>query len=158
LNVVGSIVAQLCVQLDAFPDSLDHAFDQSTKVPGPQTRPDLLLLKDVLVSIGDENKVMLVIDALDECNNRAELLSVLVDLQQRSKHINLLVTSRNEADINQAFLSFPRLRLENRSRDVSNDINSYMRKRLNEETKFKWLNDSVKADIEHSLRIKANGM
>jgi hypothetical protein len=70
----------------------------------------------------------------------------------------LLVTSRNEADINQAFLSFPRLRLENRSRDVSNDINSYMRKRLNEETKFKWLNDSVKADIEHSLRIKANGM
>ena len=146
------------MQLDAFPDPLDHAFDQSTKVSGPQTRPDLLLLKDVLVSIGDENKVMIVIDALDECNNRAELLSVLIDLQQRSKHTKVLVTSRNEADIGQAFLSFARLRLENRSRDVSDDINSYMRKRLDEEPKFKWLNDSVKADIEQSLSIKANGM
>jgi hypothetical protein len=158
LNVVGSIIAQLCSQLSTIPDALDLAFDQSTKVSGQATRPDLALLEAILVSLGTASDILLVIDALDECNKREDILSVLVNVGRKSPRTKVLVTSRNELDICKALSCFPRIHLEHRWRDVSEDINIYVKNRLDSDIKLKWLKDSIKIDIEQTLTARAKGM
>jgi hypothetical protein len=72
--------------------------------------------------------------------------------------INILVTSRDEAAVRRALSSAKRLPLEAHGHDISEDVHSYIDRRLEDETRLRWLSPSVKADIQNSLNMDSGGM
>jgi hypothetical protein len=55
-------------------------------------------------SLGTDGPIIMIIDALDECDNRHDLLSILAsDLGRLPPFIKILITSRDEADIRGVF-------------------------------------------------------
>jgi hypothetical protein len=149
LNVLGSIIAQLCLQLNEFPSSLEEA---SRFGPGGNQRPpDFTLLVDTFWTISHEHQIIILLDALDECDERADLVSFLSDPQHGSLQTRIIVTSRDEKDFRNAFGKMPRLCLESQSRQIASDISLYVQTRLNTNPELFWLNSHVKAEIQQKL-------
>jgi len=63
-------------------------------------------LADVITRLAKCCDVIFVIDALDECQDRRNVLTLL---HQLPSSIRLFVTSRDEVDIRRSFLSYPKL-------------------------------------------------
>jgi NACHT domain len=108
-------------------------------------------------------KIQIVIDALDECKTRDQLLPWMRELSSSgNERIYLIVASRVEEDI--------KLELERWSRQdnfvsiqqnvVSHDIRTYVRNQLRKDSRFeRWRSDqSVQNMIETKLMEKAGGM
>jgi len=146
------------LQLGTFSQELEDAFDQSMNSSAQTKRLDLAAMKKLLISLTKEHKTMLLIDALDECEKREDLLSLLASLRHETLQMNLLITSRNENDIHEALSEFPRLCIENFSSEVVEDIGLYINSRLDNDKKLQWLNPIIKSDIQRSLKTKANNM
>lgn len=155
-TMAGSLVAQLCSQFQ-YPQELALAFNESQR-PGHKQPPSWELLKRTILYFAGDRKVTLLVDALDECEDREQALAFLSRLQGDKFQISVIVTSRDEADIERAFHLFPRLRLENRRSDVDKDIKSYIDRRLEVDPGLKNLSLSVKSDIRLSLSEKCAGM
>lgn len=107
--------------------------------------------------------VKLVLDALDECKVRTNLLSWLAQLNRSgSCPIHILATSRPERDIETAFEDW--LPSENvlpiKQADVNSDIRSYIKTTIRTDSLLKiWRdNHEIKARIEEKLMEKAAGM
>jgi hypothetical protein len=119
---------------------------------------DLVTLKQALQSFAKDEKIVLLVDALDECEKREELLRFLNGVQNEGVNLNILITSRDEADIREAFPQIPRIRIEKRPFEVAKDINRYIESRLEDERRLGWLKPAVKKDIQRSLASRAQGM
>ena len=98
-----------------------------------------------------EHQVIILLDALDECDERTDLVSFLSDLRHESLHTRIIFTSRDEKDIRNAFKEMPRLCLESQSREIARDISLYVRTRLDTDPELLWLNSHVKAEIWQKL-------
>jgi hypothetical protein len=111
ITVIGSLVAQLCSQFGWYPEELELAFDHSSNIAGQKRRPSFSVLRDTLLSFAGDNKIILLIDALDECGRRKDVLDFISNLKEATRYINILITSRDESDIQEALHSFTRLRI-----------------------------------------------
>ena len=99
----------------------------------------------------------LVLDALDECQDRESLLELLVRLADSANcSAKVLVSSRRELDIQNAFDSKPRIPIE--SDIVDKDIHSYLESVIKTNTRLRKLSPSLKTTILESLTFGANGM
>jgi hypothetical protein len=157
VNVLGSLVAQLCAQSGWFSEDLKIEFDCSNSA-GQRRRPSFFALRGALQSFSKEGRVILLIDALDECNKRNEVLEFISVVQEATENINILITSRDEPDIRAALPTFARTRLENWSIEMNRDIRAYLNHRLERDPRLQWLAASVKIDIARSLDAKSAGM
>lgn len=102
---------------------------------------------------------MLVVDALDECDDCGKILSFISMLQAEDLAVKVLVTSRNELEIEDALSSsFSRLRLEYQRNEVNRDIKVYVEHRLGTDVRLKYLPAAVKTEIQQSLEEKSAGM
>lgn len=88
-------------------------------------------LEKLLLHVLDSTKgpgtwsVTVVIDALDECNDREGLLQLLASLPERAEsNVKVFVTSRREIDIQRCFNEFPQVSL--RESAVDNDVRKYL--------------------------------
>jgi ATP/maltotriose-dependent transcriptional regulator MalT len=153
-TILGSLVRSL-IPASGFSD-LDKLKELKDKYKGSSVvSVDNLksIFKDVASSI---NEVYLVVDGLDECENREELLTTLSSLPScQSSSINLLVTSRPETDIDKAFSGKPRLQIDQL---VRADISSYVSWRLTHEEKLKRIKGGLKEEIQEKLVTKGAGM
>jgi hypothetical protein len=156
--MVGSLVAQLCSQSGWCPKELELAFDRSSNIAGQKKRPSFSVLQEALQAFATHNKVILLIDALDECDGRKDFLEFISSLAKTMQNVNILVTSRDEPDIREALHCFARLRMESRLEEMNLDIRYYIDSRLQSESKLQWLNSSVKTDIVSLLNSKSAGM
>lgn len=112
------------------------------------------------------DRVYVILDALDECQTGSgsqmeALVSWMQDFVERSNNVHLLATSRLEVDI-ELFLNrvkctktFPI-----HSRHLSNDIESYVLRKIEEDRAFeRWRSrPDVQNEIKTALIKKANGM
>jgi hypothetical protein len=107
-------------------------------------------------------QVYIVLDALDECAQRAELMEMLETMAGwKLSNLHLLVTSRRERDIESTLEEFvdDQSRIGLQSALVDKDIQRYIRQRLaTDKTLQKWRKDDVRQEIESVLRDGANGM
>jgi hypothetical protein len=159
--MVQSLVAQLlqqCIRklpsFEAFFSSCDNG----------QRQPSLdNLLKVLQEWINDFPCTYLIVDALDECENRRELMSIIKTISTwRLQGLHMLFTSRREGDIN---LTLERI-LDDRNilciqtAAVDHDIQLYVRQQLkDDESLQKWqADDTIRQQIESSLGEKAHGM
>ena len=156
-NIVGSLVGQLYASLDWFPHDLEREFDHSDTA-GQKRRPSFAVLKEALVTVSRRQKICLLIDALDECNESAKILELVLNLQEMLESFSILITSRDEADIRTSLKGFAHVRLEQRKAEMSRDISAYLDYRLQVDSRLQWIRPAIKADIAHSLGMQSTGM
>ncbi|OHF03171.1 hypothetical protein CORC01_01555 [Colletotrichum orchidophilum] len=153
-NVLGTILAQLCTQLEEIPKDLSSAhkasMDQNYGYP-----PTIELLSGTIVSIAATKRIHLFVDAVDEvsdCKTFAEHLANLVD---STALIKIFVTSRNDVQIQRVFKNARRISLAEHLSDTDEDIQ-----------RFQWAAcqlDSLSQcrtirDIKRSLQKLPNGL
>jgi hypothetical protein len=155
-NVVGSLVAQLCAQLPC-PEDLLRAFKES-KLPARTNHPSLAVLQNALESFSVSSRIVILLDALDECEERDDLLTFLQKLVSEKSNISILVTCREDAVSNEALRSGQRVRMESHRREVDQDIESYIDHRLATDAHLRKFPRAIKDEIRRSLMEKSAGM
>ncbi|KAL1854535.1 hypothetical protein Plec18170_004624 [Paecilomyces lecythidis] len=121
------------------------------------------LLSTLKEMIAEFSNVFLVLDALDECEDKEDLLD---DLEQLLKwdipNLHILASSRNEKNIRDSLepLCMAHGSIPVSAALVKGDIRAFVRDRLEKDKAFRrWRNQSaVKEEIENSLTEKADGM
>ena len=157
VNMIGSLVGQLCYQSGIFPIELEEAFQQVHNTVGHQ-KPALQLLRQVLEDFASRSHVVLLIDALDECLQRQEAVDFISDLQKTRSSLSILITSRDDVEMQAGLYLFTHMRIEGHLVEVNQDVESYIKYRLWSERRLQWLNDCVKDDIATLLIEKSAGM
>jgi hypothetical protein len=107
--------------------------------------------------------VYVVLDALDECTQRQELMDMLETVAGwQLNNLHLLMTSRKERDIESSLESYVQEKdtICLQEDVVDSDIRRYVRQRLSDDkTLTKWSKDAtVRQEIEVALMHGARGM
>ena len=159
--MVQSLVSQLSRQCIKMPPSLEALFKHCES---GQRQPTLdSLLKVLQELIADFPSTYLVLDALDECEDRRELMNFIKHIcPWQANGLHILSTSRREGDIKN---TLERILDEKnilcvQTDVIDRDIQLYVQRRLaDEESLQKWrADDAIRLRIETSLREKARGI
>lgn len=159
--MVQSLVCQISQHYVNVPAALGALF--SSCANGEQ-RPSLdACLQALRQMIEEFPQTFIILDALDECGTRAELMDILGSMMGWGlETLHILVTSRRERDIESSLECFVDKKnmvcLENAL--VDEDICTYVHQRLtNDKSLRKWQKDhKVWQNIEDALKIGARGM
>lgn len=151
-NILGSFVRQLAVQCQRFPTAITALYRRSIGQRRAQ-------MADLLARICSEcfTQVVIVIDGLDEHQDRKVLLDILEELVTTSTQssLRLLVSSRPEHDIAQRFRGRPELRIMP-GNHVKADVEIYVKERFKTDEKLLRLSDESKETIVQTC--SAQGM
>lgn len=159
--MLRSLVCQLSQQSIEIPASLDTLC--SSHEDGKR-QPSLDALLEVTRRIMQSlPQVYILLDALDECAQRAELMEMLETMAAwQLQNLHLIVTSRRERDIERSLEGL--VDLQNRiclqSEVVDKDIQQYVRQRLSDDKGLsKWGKDiALRREIESVLMKGSKGM
>ncbi|KFY29437.1 hypothetical protein V491_00029, partial [Pseudogymnoascus sp. VKM F-3775] len=159
--MVRSLISQLSEQCITMPLALEALYLSSDK---GNRQPSLDALMNVLQQMLQEFlHSYLILDALDECADRPELLSILEQIAGwQLKELRVLVTSRQLGDIKSSLEDIVNrehiIRLQ--SQLVDKDIQAYVRQRLSVDKGLKkWQkNAEIKREIETTLMEGSRGM
>lgn len=156
LSMVQSVLAQLVDIMDSLPASLQGYFEDCGK--GEQ-QPTFKDLRDVLISVMQQrNRTYVILDALDESSERAQLLDVIGALHISCTNVNFFLASRKEYDISTRLFSVLShdFRFENTA--IAGDIRLYVRSRLSTDISLEKWPKIVKMEIEEALVTGSDGM
>lgn len=154
-GLLGSVTAQLLSYLQKMkiPEDIEKLYQRNrTELDSSATES---LMKVLPVITHQFSKVILVIDALDECANRTDFLQSIKWLRTLEK-VNLLVTSRDELDIKLEFEDLPNLMIG--PNNIASDIELYIVSEIERQPKLRRLKETMKSDIICSLVGQADGM
>ena len=167
LNLLSSILIQLCHQSDAYSQVLSSVY--STHDEGFR-EPSIDALQECLRSmlkLPGQGAIYLVIDALDECPNSSgyptpreqvlDVMQALINIQP--VHVHFCITSRPEIDIRDileplATHNVPLHEQAGQSQDILDYINHFV---LSDRNAKRWREEDKKLVIE-TLTEKARGM
>jgi hypothetical protein len=99
------------------------------------------------------------IDAIDECKERTALLEVVDKIHQIGRStckVNLLVTSRPEREIRDAFHTKPTVSIS--EDNIRGDVERHVKAEVDTHPKLRRLSEEVKSRIIHRLVVGAKGM
>ena len=159
--MVWSLISQLCQQCVKIPATLETLF---SSCENGQRQPSLDALLEVMLYVMQEfPQSYIVLDALDEYTDRAELMAILERMAGwKLDQSHLLVTSRKERDIKISPESI--VDIQNticlQSELVDRDISTYVCQRLSDDKSLsKWQKDpDIRHEIETALMKGAHGM
>ncbi|KAG9187069.1 hypothetical protein G6011_10177 [Alternaria panax] len=159
--MLRSLLCQLLRRAVVIPKGVDASF---SSCENGQRKPSLHVLLDVTRQAAREfAHVYIILDALDECAQRSELMDMLETVAGwQLDNLHLLMTSRKERDIESSLESY--VAEEGAvclQRDVvDKDIQRYVQQRLRVDKGLaKWNKDAaVRQDIEEALMHGARGM
>ncbi|KAA6415797.1 MAG: hypothetical protein FRX48_00515 [Lasallia pustulata] len=160
-KMIRSLITQLSRQSKKKLNKLEALFSFCNN---GERQPDveglLIVLKEVVEGF---DETYIVLDALDECSDREELLERMGEIQGwKLRQLRMLVTSRWLIDIKESLepLTEPRGKICIQSSLVDADILTYVRGRLQNDRALKrWRGmPQVQEEIETTLKEKANGM
>lgn len=161
-RTLGTLLAMLGAQNKNVFHELKTFFEKQRKENLAYT-PSFDELRNLLLVVSTSrffSQIYIVIDALDECNDREALMDALLELSSETTGCaKVLVTSRNELDIHSAFSKMPNVFMQ--KDDVSADVESYItsevRSRI-QSKKIKLRDPSLEQEITAALTKKADGM
>jgi hypothetical protein len=159
-DMLRSLAFQLYTSCLDSRKALDDLFASSDSA-GRQ--PDTTMLSEcVRAMMRPHGKIVILLDALDECSERRELLQWMKEFILDSTNVQIIATGRPEHDLQQTLVSI--LTEDNclplNKKSVDNDIRSYIKARLEEGHEFKrWANfPHVLEQIRVAVGGKSNGM
>jgi hypothetical protein len=132
-----------------FPGEVRHLYRVSCKEGTEQ--PDSSVFMDTLVSILEPScKTYLIIDALDECSQKKEVLEIILMLSRlENRAVKILVTSRQDREINDKLKDIEHMCLE--GKDLDADLDAHISTRFREETCFSRLQNSLLEEARATL-------
>ena len=121
-NILSTILSDLIRPLRShLPPSLTSLVSDILASNAPTT---IELLGNMIRMISNEHsRPFIVIDALDECDERATLFPAL---RQISQHASVFVTSRDERDIRMGLAQFWRYSIRMNSEDIADEITTFV--------------------------------
>jgi len=158
-NMVRSLIAQF---LEAGPSNeLKSLYSDCCK--GKQRPNDESLMKILRLQIASFKSAWIVIDALDECQDVMQLLSLIEEIQSwQTSQLHIILTSRWLKDIEDQLesLTDPEHRMKLSSASLNKDTSTYVDERLQNDPKLKKWRDypNVQREIHSRLLKKADGM
>ena len=156
-NLIRSFIVQLSAQCLDLPKSLQLAYSQSQNGQNQPTTEDMKrLLRQLLKSF---NSTYILLDALDECTDREELLEIINAIMSWNiQGLQVLATSRKENDIATSLEPLVTSQLCMQSALVEADIRVHILERLSNDPKLKKWPVHVQEEIERALTKNAEGM
>jgi hypothetical protein len=159
--MLRSLLCQLLQRVVVIPKGVNALFSSCGN--GQRHPPMHALLEVTRQTVQDFTQVYVVLDALDECTQRPELMDVLETVAGwRLDNLHLLMTSRKERDIERSLEGYideeDAICLQ---RDVvDQDIQRYVQQRLfNDKRLQTWRRDAtIRQEIEAALMRGARGM
>ncbi len=155
-HLLRSLIRQLAGAANEFPRvifDLDREFKALGREPG--TRRLLSTLDSIIKSI--DRDVFVVIDALDECPEKADhakrqnLLNQINELLSvKNENLHLLTTSRKEVDIQESLQAVAAATLDIQTA-FRGDIELFVKNRLQEERCLARWSTKIKAEVESEL-------
>ncbi len=164
-SMIRSLISQLYHKREDTRKHLDSLFSSCDN--GDRQPPTESLCKSLLLMIQQTDEVWIVLDALDECRTRRGtetegLLSWMKGLLSVQRNAHLLITSRQEEDIESALTEWAPIEdmMCIQSELITDDIRGYVYDRIREGDGFRrWRSwPKVQKEIETSLVEKADGM
>ncbi|KAH7548916.1 hypothetical protein BM1_10689 [Bipolaris maydis] len=159
--MLRSLLSQLLQRSSIMPKGVNALFLACNN--GQRQPSSHELLEVIPQAMQQFTHVYVVLDALDECTQRLELMDALETMARRQlDSVHLLMTSRKERDIESSLVSY--VKEEDTiclQRDVvDEDIQRYVQQRLsNDKTLTKWNKDvAIRQEIEAALMHGAQGM
>jgi Cdc6-like AAA superfamily ATPase len=158
-NMLRSVIAQVCRSTQSVPLHLHQVYRECFH---GQRQPFTSSLIEILLELEKAStKIVLILDALDECGaepERGDLLEALEELVKRSNNLRLFVTSRKESDIERSLKPIFNHLISLQENVVQSDIDVYVRETLKNDVKLRDWDDETKSEIEHTLVKGAEGM
>jgi hypothetical protein len=156
-GLLRSLLAQLASRDLKTLKEIERLYNQNSC--GKQ-QPDKKSLLSILLSVlRSPLRTYLIIDALDECSQRGEMLGMLSDIyRQCSEEVNVLVTSRKERDIELVLDRLASSSIGIQQTVVDADIRIHLKTCLVEDVKLKRWPSAVKEEMEDALVRGAHGM
>lgn len=109
--------------------------------------------------LGGYKETFIILDALDECKERKDLLVLLENLNSWGlEELHILATSRRERDIEETLEPLVTSEICLQSALVGNDIHTHISERLQNDSKLKKWPANVRGEIEQTLMDGAQGM
>ena len=160
-KMLRSLIIQLFSKHQSIPEPLLSLFQSCQSGAKPPPTGELETLLKTLIDLYD--KTFIILDALDECEDRQELLTFLENaIGWNSQKLNVVMTSRKLKDFEDFFKAeieeWSRLSIQNEK--VNEDIRSYVHGKLQNDRRFKrWRGQpKVQEEIETKLMEKSDGM
>ncbi|KAH8803296.1 hypothetical protein F5884DRAFT_903864 [Xylogone sp. PMI_703] len=156
-NLIRSLIIQFSSQSMEVSESLSSLFS-SCQDGQRQSKTDELLrvLENVLRG---HREMFIIIDALDECQDRERLLALIETIVDwKIQNLRILVTSRKERDIEEYLEHLATEQIPLQSATVNNDIRIHISERLKNDPKLNIWPASVQTEIEKTLMGRADGM
>lgn len=147
------LLNQLCRHLKVVPQHIQQAFERSVE-------PKLSdLISDIRSLLDFVDKIYLVIDAVDECDDRDELLNTLTAFSTDSgfSKIHILATSRDYLDI-RTTLDPLSVQVSMLNELVSEDIRTYIEQEMHANCRLNRWPPNIKSEILEALVEGAKGM
>ncbi|KIX09177.1 uncharacterized protein Z518_00256 [Rhinocladiella mackenziei CBS 650.93] len=156
-KAIRSLLFQLALQDSGIIQHLENLCQKCAN--GQQQPPETDMHSLFREVVARPRQKFIVFDALDECTDREELLSFLVELMSsKPRDIHILATSRREKDIEEELTPVVDHNLNIQSALVDSDIRLYIRDRMETDKKLKKWPPSVQDEITTALMEKAGGM
>ena len=126
---------------------------------GSQQASPTDLMKALKSIVGNFHHVYFVIDALDECTDQDELLTVLTGIADWKLHnSHVLATSRRERYIEERLAQIVTSHTNFDSDLVDEDIRCYLRTTLENDLRFKIWTRAEQQEIQGTVMERSNGM
>ncbi|KZP12284.1 hypothetical protein FIBSPDRAFT_166106 [Athelia psychrophila] len=156
-KLVRSIIMQLAHQCDGIPVALAEMYAKYDK--GSRQPPINVLEATLLRIITSFDDVFIVIDSLDECSEREEVIQWIHSIaSSASGKLHLAVSSRPKPEIIQGLRLLSQLKEVSISgRQIECDIQSYLNTRISQRDAAKWTS-TQKEMIGAALMDGADGM
>ena len=156
-SLIRSIIAQFAAPYGGIPATLAKLYKSCHD---GRSQPSLESLQYVFLTILDAfDDVFIILDALDECTERKDLLNWIKEMTSwRKGKLHLLATSRSEEDIAKHLRLLDPNHVYIKQDLVSHDIERYIDSILDGEDSFERWGDEIKAKIKNKLLENARGM
>lgn len=132
---------------------------QISDVLRSKTAITITLLRDMICTVSNEcPRTFIVIDALDECEERAQLFPIL---EMISQHASVLVTSRDERDIRMSLEQCIGYHIHIQPEDISDEIGQFVNTEVQYRIRVGSLcvrNGDLVGEITRALTAGSDGM
>jgi hypothetical protein len=154
-----SVILQLSIQKLVISEQVEALYE---KCHNAQQEPTLDDLREVVFSLlDDSDQTFLIVDALDECNpeDRENFFKIFFENRApRADNLSLLMTSRQEAEIDLALKDAVTHNISIESATVDADVRIHVNKVISKHPKLMKWQPPMRREIEDSIVEGAQGM
>lgn len=157
-KIIATLIKQLCRGKKVLPDSLIRFYESySRNVETPSYEKLRAQFRELSKAF---DQVFFVVDAMDECEDRANFLPLITALaRETSCKFKVFVTSRREKDIEASFTSHGSSTVEIEATKVDADIAAFVQFQIETRRDSTCvINQKLKDKIRDALVNQSNGM